>query len=62
MAIANNKIFPSWIPFIQLAIDELNSMYPNVTPAVTILEEIQPLLRFLEEHSDEEGMIHVDKV
>ena len=62
MAITNNKIFPSWIPFIQLAIDELNSMYPNVTPAVTILEEIQPLLRFLEEHSDEEGMIHVDKV
>ena len=62
MAITNSKIFPSWIPFIQLAIDELNSMYPNVTPAVTILEEIQPLLRFLEEHSDEEGMIHVDKV
>ena len=62
MAIANNKIFPSWIPFIQLAIDELNSTMPNVTPAVTILEEIQPLLRFLEEHSDEEGMIHVDKV
>ena len=62
MAITNNKIFPSWIPFINLAIDELNSMYPNVTPAVTILEEIQPLLRFLEEHSDEEGMIHVDKV
>ena len=59
MAIANNKIFPSWIPFIQLAIDELNSMYPNVTPAVTILEEIQPLLRFLEEHQDEDGMLHV---
>ena len=62
MAVTNSMIFPSWIPFIQLAIDELNSMYPNVTPAVTILEEIQPLLRFLEEHSDEEGMIHVDKV
>ena len=62
MAITNNRIFPSWIPFIQLAIDELNSTMPNVTPAVTILEEIQPLLRFLEEHSDEEGMIHVDKV
>ena len=62
MAVTNSKIFPSWIPFIQLAIDELNSMYHNVTPAVTILEEIQPLLRFLEEHSDGEGMIHVDKV
>ena len=62
MAITNNKIFPSWIPFISLAIDELNSMYPNVTPAVTILEEIQPLLRFLEEHADEEGMVHVSQV
>lgn len=62
MAITNSKIFPSWIPFINLAIDELNSMYPNVTPAVTILEEIQPLLRFLEEHADEEGMIHVGQV
>ena len=62
MAINNNRIFPSWIPFIQLSIDELSSTYPNVTPAITILEEIQPLLRFLEEHADEEGMIHVDKV
>ena len=62
MAITNSKIFPSWIPFINLAIDELNSMYPNVPPAVTILEEIQPLLRLLEEHADEEGMIHVSQV
>ena len=59
MAITNSKVFPSWIPFINLAIDELNSTMPNVTPAVTILEEIQPLLRFLEEHADEECMIHV---
>ena len=59
MAISNHKIVPSWIPFIQLAIDELSSTYPNVTPAITILEEIQPLLRFLEEHQDEEGMLHV---
>ena len=58
----NNRIFPSWIPFIDLAIDELNSMYPNVTPAVTILEEIKPLINFLEEHADKDGMIHVDKV
>ena len=62
MAITNSKVFPSWIPFINLAIDELNSTMPNVTPAVTILEEIQPLLRFLEEHADEEGMIHVSQV
>ena len=62
MAITNSKIFPSWIPFINLAIDELDSRYPNVTPAVTILEEIQPLLRFLEEHADEEGMVHVSQV
>ena len=59
MAITNNKVFPSWIPFIQLAIDELSGTMPNVTPAITILEEIQPLLRFLEEHQDEEGMLHV---
>ena len=32
MAITNSKIFPSWIPFINLAIDELNSTMPNVTP------------------------------
>ena len=62
MAITNSKIFPSWIPVINLAIDELNSMYPNVTPAVTMLEEIQPLLRVLEEHADEQGMIHVGQV
>ena len=59
MAITNNRIFPSWIPFINLAVDELNSTLPNVLPAITILEEIQPLLRFLEEHADEDGMIHV---
>ena len=59
MAITNNKIFPSWIPFINLAVDELNSTLPNVLPAITILEEIQPLLRFLEENADEDGMIHV---
>ena len=62
MAVTNSKIFPSWIPFINLAIDELNSTMPNVTPAVTILEEIQPLLRFLEEHAAEEGIIHVSQV
>tara|TARA_Y100001951_G_scaffold22870_1_gene17778 strand:+ start:288 stop:482 length:195 start_codon:yes stop_codon:yes gene_type:complete len=55
----NNRIIPSWIPFIQLAIDELNSTMPNVTPAITILEEIQPLINFLEERADKEGMIHV---
>jgi len=59
MAINNHKVIPSWIPFIQLAIDELSGTMPNVTPAITILEEIQPLLRFLEEHQDEEGMLHV---
>ena len=59
MTITNNKIFPSWIPFINLAVDELTRQDVNVTPAITILEEIQPLLRFLEENADEEGMIHV---
>ena len=55
----NNRVIPSWIPFISLAIDELNSTVPNVLPAITILEEIQPLINFLEDHSDEDGMIHV---
>ena len=59
MAITNNRIFPSWIPFIQLAIDELNSTMPNVVPAITILEEIQPLINFLEARADEDGMVHV---
>jgi len=55
----NNRVIPSWIPFIQLAIDELNSTMPNVTPAITILEEIQPLINFLEARADEDGNIHV---
>ena len=55
----NNRVIPSWIPFIAIAIDELNSTVPNVIPAITILEEIQPLINFLEDHSDEDGMIHV---
>ena len=55
----NNRIIPSWIPFIQLAIDELNSTMPNVVPAITILEEIQPLINFLEARADEDGMVHV---
>ena len=55
----NNRIIPSWIPFIQLAIDELNSTMPNVVPAITILEEIQPLINFLEARADEDGNIHV---
>ena len=55
----NNRVIPSWIPFISLAIDELNSTVPNVIPAITILEEIQPLINFLEDHADEDGMIHV---
>ena len=59
MAITNNKIFPSWIPFINLAVDELTRQDVNVTPAITILEEIQPLINFLEERADKEGMIHV---
>jgi len=59
MAINNKKIVPSWIPFIQLAIDELNSTMPNVVPAITILEEIQPLINFLEARADEDGMVHV---
>ena len=55
----NNRVIPSWIPFIQLAIDELNSTMPNVVPAITILEEIQPLINFLEARADEDGNIHV---
>ena len=55
----NNRVIPSWIPFIQLAIDELNSTMPNVVPAITILEEIQPLINFLEARADEDGMVHV---
>ena len=55
----NSKVVPSWIPFIHLAIDEINSTMPNVVPAITILEEIQPLINFLEERADKEGMIHV---
>ena len=58
----NNRVIPSWIPFISLAIDELNSTVPNVIPAITILEEIQPLINFLEARADKDGMIHVNQV
>jgi len=55
----NNRIVPSWFPFIHLAIDELESTVPNVEPALTILREIQPLIQFCEEHADEDGLLHV---
>ena len=58
----NNRVIPSWIPFIDLAIDELDSTMPNVTPAITILEEIKPLINFLEARADKDGMIHVSEV
>ena len=31
----NNRIVPSWFPFIQLAIEELEGTMPNVEPALT---------------------------
>ena len=55
----NNRIVPSWFPFIQLAIEELEGTMPNVEPALTILREIQPLIQFCEEHADEDGLLHV---
>ena len=55
----NNKIVPSWLPFIRIAIDELESPLINPKPAITILKEIQPLIEFCEQHADEDGMIHV---
>ena len=55
----NNRIVPSWFPFIQLAIEELEGTMTNVEPALTILREIQPLIQFCEEHADEDGLLHV---
>ena len=55
----NNRIVPSWFPFIQLAIEELEGTMPNVEPALTILREIQPLIQFCEEHAHEDGLLHV---
>ena len=55
----NNRIVPSWFPFIQLAIEELEGTLPNVEPALTILREIQPLIQFCEDHADKYGLLHV---
>ena len=55
----NNRIVPSWFPFIQLAIEELEGTMTNVEHALTILREIQPLIQFCEEHADEDGLLHV---
>ena len=55
----NNRIVPSWFPFIQLAIEELEGTMPNVAPALTILREIQPLIQFCEDHADKDGLLHV---
>lgn len=57
MEITNSRIIPSWMPFIRIAIDELRNN--NIMPAITILEEIQPLITFIESHADEDGNIHV---
>ena len=59
MAVNNNKIVPSWFPFIQLAIEELEGTMPNVEPALNILKEIQPLIQFCEDHADKDGLLHV---
>ena len=55
----NNKIVPSWFPFIQLAIEELEGTMPKVEPALTILREIQPLIQFCDDHADKDGLLHV---